>query len=593
MLTFDLSLPSFTYMLSFTSPFATSFHSVNECKTITEPQTKKRSLDETVELIEILSPLKKQKIGYISSPTKTKKRSIEVKSELKDIDVPSKKQKIDLSLLTKNSGNIESTTSDSSTTIIKPKRKRKITSKKANPITGRRGYLPNTAAPCFTQSLENKTIGECDEESIRQHAYLRIQVFAILLVVFCGMAIRTDPTKLRSLLLKIQAAYLQAGKATNSGKHKYDAAHFNPGAGLCDDIRNMMMEEINSDLSVTPLKKRFLIDKGFTEEDFEYLKNNKFTPDAIKEIFNRVWPACKSIIFNTETDEMINGTTEMLKIINLSVDKALEKVLRPRMLELLASISEVNSPPTTPCAEFDPLINATKKFHETIENFFTFFKQTIDKLCKLLHQYDQEFQKLDNYTHLPKDEIIKIIENLFKLEIQLYPRTNKPKSLKKRAVDAALIQISESSNKNSSATASAAIELTAKRIRMPKNDKFLKDLNREIYNNRNNLFYDPTLTLTRWWTKRADFLKEEISKQKKNLEIISKYVSLELKGSQLPQDKDYNFFKALFGKESLLDIQKRLLKPISNPETPTTPKAKTITRKTVRLLRTRTQLKKS
>lgn len=533
-----------------------------------EPQLNKRTFNETAEFIISQPPLKKQKINQ---PEFTK--DLFNQMEINSIS-PSEKIKID---------------SISAETLVTPTAPQKKTAlKTANLITGRRQHLPTTAAPCFTQSLEHKAVGECDEESIREHAYLRIQVFSVLLVTFCGMARRSDPTKQRNLLLRIQAAYLQVGKATNFKEHKYDGSHFNAGSGLIDGIRDVLIEEISIDREITPLKKQFLLNKGFTEEIFAELARNGFTKESINEMFNRVWPVCKSILFNTETDQLINGTTELLKIINLTIDKALEKVLRPRMLELLEKIAKEELPPSTqPCSEFEPLINATKEFHKIIVDFFILFQKTINKLCQLLQQYDQEFQKLDDYTNLSKDTIVSLIKKLHVLEKQLCPQRKTTKNAKV-AVNDAISQINESSveHKNPSETSSEQ-EQPIKRIRMQKNHKFLNDTFREIYNNQFNSSYDPIPTLTRWWTKRATDLKNELIKQKMNLEAISKYVSLELEGSQLPLDKDYNFFKALFGKnESLVDIQKRLLKPIPIPQTTTTtplPKRSILLRKTGQL----------
>ncbi|PJD96980.1 MAG: hypothetical protein CK425_04255 [Parachlamydia sp.] len=156
------------------------------------------------------------------------------------------------------------------------------------------------------------------------HAYLRLQLHAMLAVAYHKTALRSSG-KPAHVNLKTTRARLQAGR----GSGGYHAAHPNTAAGLSDDRRKQIIKEIRQEKVVTPRKKGILRAKGFSERQLKKLLKTNLTTSKFKSLFDSIWPkSALSIIDGTTLNLVANGTTTQLPDqLNWQCDGRLERAI--------------------------------------------------------------------------------------------------------------------------------------------------------------------------------------------------------------------------------------------------------------------------
>lgn len=427
------------------------------------------------------------------------------------------------------------------------KKTKKSCTIKKTPKYGRE-ILAISVSPSLSQEEKLKNEGKFCEESIKYHAFMRVQLFAIKVAAYYNLA------KDRNISIDLHPAYLQV----NKGSKKYPAAHSIVDSGSGDNFRKTFIEEIVEKHNITPTKKKFLEAKGFTEKEFERMLNNN-QAEVIQEIFDHNWPVDSdipsSIFYGTRTDVNLNSTTEAPLRLNLGIDKRLEFELRPKMSEIYQLImrGEISRE------------DACEKFCKLILDFFWKLDIKLNMTSINISEYIDELLKLDEYRELCideieiyKDKITTILENLKQIANKLCPSKHPSKKIK------ASPQKNESDHLNLTETGQTTI------VNIAKNKKFLKASLSELKKK------DSLETFTLWMQKLFDTLKQEITDQKNNVLDLIKFCRLEEEGTQLPD------FKILFGeydpiteKRKLTEeiyekSQERLWKPITpekaNPE---------------------------
>lgn len=171
----------------------------------------------------------------------------------------------------------------------------------------------------------------------RHHAEMRIQIFYMCALYINGLGVRSDETQ-RKVEVAIGHARLQCGQGSN-GNH---AAHDNAAAGGYDNLKQLFMQEVITEKLFTDKKKKFLLERGFSEETFLQLIALSTDESAFQQFFNYIWNSRNNepapVFEGTPTENYANATTELPRTLNLVCDKRLENYIRPIVCNLYKSI---------------------------------------------------------------------------------------------------------------------------------------------------------------------------------------------------------------------------------------------------------------
>lgn len=399
------------------------------------------------------------------------------------------------------------------------KRQRNVPSPSAGIKKVKRQYEPVSSAPSVMQDENDKIQGQSNPKLIKEHAYMRIQLFALAVVGLYGIAVRSDNTEDREFSLSFTSAYLQVGKASNSKgkvkvKNKFHAAHANAAAGYVDNSRERAIKTIADEHVITPNKKKRLTSKGFTDNDFKLIQESYHDFNKLMEIFDRVWPfnplRPQSIFTGTSTDLILNSTTEVETGINLVVDKWIE-LLRPEIKQLYERIIYKKISQEEACIQYQNLII----------NHLLRFEEHHKKNSVNLVKYEEEFIKLEKYKDVEEkdvnktqiEQITEILTHLRSLEKELNPPKKTQTNIEADPLS------------------------TTPKVKLPKNKKFLNNSLYALQNDTKN----PISTLKIWMVKKFDVLKNEFQSQKEKIQAYIKFSEEERSGTVLPD------FTALFG----------------------------------------------
>lgn len=425
----------------------------------------------------------------------------------------------------------------------------------------KRQIKPNSCGPNIIETEENKLEVKSDPQTIKEHAHMRMQLFALAVVGLYGLAIRSDGSEDNEFKFNLISAYLQCGKAINGKrkfKNKYQAAHYNAAAGYIDNSRERDIQTIFKEKDITPLKKQRLAAKGFTEEDFKLIKQNFDNYDELINIFDRIWTVNplrpQSIFTGTHTDLVLNSTTEVERGINLVVDKWIE-LLRDDIKSIYEKIIFKEITPQEACIEYLDL---------NIKHLFR-FEDLLKENSINLSKYEEEFNKLDNYININNfdsdkiNELNNILLSLKKIETELNPakiKKVKPHNIsdnkKRTAVKIKIKNVKNPQDKIS-------------RVKLPKNKKFI---NASLYGLQQET-ENPVNRFKVWMLKKYDLLKNEFQTQAEKIKSYIQYSQMEREGTLLAD------FPALFGEmnsetgqlevteQSLAQAQQRTWTPIN------------------------------
>lgn len=265
--------------------------------------------------------------------------------------------------------------------------------------SGRRkifSYKSNATASVDLESITHL------ETAVKEHAGLRIQLFYIKALALWQKASRTagSPAKLQ---VWVDRARTQGGRSKVKGVH---AAHADANAGLTDDRRTLIVEELLTEQRITPIKKKLLTTIGFTEIDVENiqewidgetLSDHRFFDDLqerfdkIDRLFQSRWPQL-SLLEGSQVEVTASATTALPRTLNLQCDKGLEIATRPQAALLYKkcmqgklspkeiSIEYVKLVQTHFCKVQQNLHNAIKKFENfTIHAKKIFLQESVQK----------------------------------------------------------------------------------------------------------------------------------------------------------------------------------------------------------------------
>ena len=386
-----------------------------------------------------------------------------------------------------------------------------------NPKPSRTIY-PYEAAASIQQNETDKIKGISDDYSIKQHAFMRIQAFAITVVGLYGIAKRSGGKKDREIKISVKSAPSQVGQASNSGDYAFHGAHDNATSGLdLEGFRESLIKEIVEDTEISPIKKRLLKRKNFTNEQFAAILKN---PDenTVRAIFDIVWPMNKNkphtVFTGTQTDLNLNTTTEAGIIVNLGIDKHIESH-RNEICDLYLKITHAEITQEEACVQYCTIIkDSLTKFELDVENSLT-----------KIEDFQENLLELDDYESMFQNHIRTILGNLHEQAKVINPPKNRKKS---------------DSNKEDINPENKPPKIRKDADFHPKIIKNKKFLNNSIYSIDKNKS-DPLCTFKIWMVKRWDALKNEISDQQTKLAAYLKYCRLENEGTEVPD------FTALFG----------------------------------------------
>lgn len=401
-------------------------------------------------------------------------------------------------------------------------------------FSANRGILDINQAPSIQQPKFLKLNGKYDSNSLSAHAYMRIQLFAITATIIHGIAKRSFRQDFKDITLKISGAVLQVGQ----GSHGYHAAHDNASSGLKDNLREVIINLISQEHTVTPKTAGILKCKGFTASEIQAMQTNCLNISEINKLFNIKWPLAKnySVISGTSVEKTLNSTTELPQAANLLCDKSLETFIRPKTIVLYESLMK-------------GLITIEDACKTYVELIIGYFDQVIPKIHERLNhlaEYKQSIEKLDKTEISPLD-FISIIDGM--KEIKKYLEN-------KHVLD------------HEGQITATRSETPLPRAKIPVNESFLRSTKHLINQN-----FESFLTS---FYKKADVIKNEIETQITRFTDYLTYCELEKTGTQLPD------FTSLFGeydsntKTRALssDTYRKVQSTLLQSETPKKPKTK-------------------
>lgn len=198
------------------------------------------------------------------------------------------------------------------------------------------------------------TIAKGDlKEMIPLHASERVQIFLLKAIALQNKDLRSDGSKV-DVKVEVGPARLQMGQSDIEGYH---ACHADAAAGLVDNRKERYAEEIIRDgYKMTPRKEKVLVAKIPKAELESIIKNN---PDlhALKDALNSAWKE-NSLLEGSALERQTNLTNFLPKEVNLLVDGAIEKQLRPKIAELYTDVRRGDLTPQ----------EATEKYVQLLRN---------------------------------------------------------------------------------------------------------------------------------------------------------------------------------------------------------------------------------
>lgn len=348
---------------------------------------------------------------------------------------------------------------------------------------------------------------QLDLESVRNHAYLRIQLFIVTALALHNIS---------SFSAKAKAKILGATAQGGTGSFGRHAAHAHTASGLTDNMRDLIQEDIALH-GITEKTEFMLRAKGFTGEMLEglnqlYLMGEKDpelkqnVPAIIAKIFHKTWRLRKqyrhSVLEQTNTEKTVNATTELAPQLNLQCDGLLEKAIRPALLPQLYQSLMLGA--------IDPEA-AGKEYVDMIRVYF----------LKVIPEFQQKITELEQYSKL----IISYIENSPSLK-----KKDRKAALRTLDMWLELITISD----------------LIPKIHLDKCRLYIKNSLRECAGKSNKKKTPKDLSVM-----------NEVSRTIKKLQLLLEYHELELSGTKEPP------FLMLAGKYNPL---KKTHEPLTTPE---------------------------
>lgn len=185
-----------------------------------------------------------------------------------------------------------------------------------------------------TPSDSNPAVSPADlDEKIRQHAFLRVQLFVLVAAALHNIVPTTSSMPL-NVKAKVLGANMQVGSATD-GNH---AAHAYPAAGQKDNVGSLMAKHLKEGNPLTPTKLELLEVLGIEKSDLDAIVNSSTDPEQLKSLIKKVIAAVTRmthVLEDTRLELLLNTTDPLPARFNTASDGALEKDIRPAKLPSL------------------------------------------------------------------------------------------------------------------------------------------------------------------------------------------------------------------------------------------------------------------
>lgn len=172
-------------------------------------------------------------------------------------------------------------------------------------------------------------------EAVKQHAFLRVQLFVIRAKLFEGQAVKSDGT-LHNVHFRAGHAHQQQGRSSVKGEH---AAHASECAGMEENIKEQWLFDIERSGEITPRKKKNFKLRGVSEIDIQKMDQSLRQGLKIRDSLRQLMPG-PGFLDHTQADDLLNATDQLPSEVNLLVDKILENGIRGRAAELTERIAK-------------------------------------------------------------------------------------------------------------------------------------------------------------------------------------------------------------------------------------------------------------
>lgn len=217
--------------------------------------------------------------------------------------------------------------------------------------------LPPTEAGTVTEKVNL-------EEALAQHAYERVQRFAVRALYLWNRAVRTGGA-LTDVHTKVEHAKLQVGRSTIPGYH---AAHSEAASGFSENLKENLINQVKKEGATTPVKEGIFRLKGMSDEQMALLLAK---PHLAEEVVEKFWPGT-SLLDHTEVDVLLNATSCLPAAVNIGCDLRLEKTIRPLIAEINKKLMQGSLTPS----------DATEEYVQAIKKHFNNVISTLEEEIK-------------------------------------------------------------------------------------------------------------------------------------------------------------------------------------------------------------------
>lgn len=216
-------------------------------------------------------------------------------------------------------------------------------------------------------------------EGVREHGARRVEVFDYFISKIHGLAVRSDGSAL-NVQGFVEGAYLQQGKGSREkGTH---AAHVYPLAGFRDNLKEVAIDQMVNEQEITPKKQKYLKMVGATAAEIQDIYDHIHDKEYVVRKIAEIAPG-PSAFSNSNVEETLNTTNELPFEVNLQIDCALERQIRPQVaaLTIKAMKNEVSR------------LQARDEFVELVVNGLKTICRRLKAQVKLEYSLESDFSK--------------------------------------------------------------------------------------------------------------------------------------------------------------------------------------------------------
>lgn len=219
-------------------------------------------------------------------------------------------------------------------------------------------------------------------EGVKEHAFMRVQLFVTRAKMFEGQAVKSDGT-LHDVQFEPGHAHQQQGSSKTKWHH---AAHANDCAGIKENIKAAWLKDIEKESVITPRKQKNFKARGVSDEKIKSMQKALDQGLKIRKELEQLMPG-PGFLDHTQADDLLNATDLLPQEVNLQIDKVLEDRLRVESAQLTEKLakSEIT------------VKKATEKYVSCIRRIFKDYKSELSnerkELLHMAHLSQQQSQR--------------------------------------------------------------------------------------------------------------------------------------------------------------------------------------------------------